>query len=153
MSNSGLNATSAPTATVLVSDIRSYGGRGLSAFHLNETMKNQASAMEVVGFHLPIRTDPSSQLSGVGFKVFTISFWGQGKQKFPFKSSNNSKLTDPKYLLSIQLKMQIKYAMQNSLILWFAYIWVPCSNPNIMGQIMISGMLKMAHRRRWSCVP
>lgn len=60
MSNSGLNATSAPTATVLVSDIRSYGGRGLTAFHLNETMKNQASTMEVVGFHLPIRTDPSS---------------------------------------------------------------------------------------------
>ena len=45
MSNSGLNATSAPTATVLVSDIRSYGGRGLTAFHLNETMKTQASAM------------------------------------------------------------------------------------------------------------
>ena len=43
--------------------------------------------------------------------------------------------------------------MQNSLIFWFAYIWVPCSHPNIMGQIMISGMLKMAHRRRWSCVP
>lgn len=60
MSNSGLTATAAPPAAVLVSDIRGYGGRGLSAFHLNETMKNQASVMEAVGFHLPVRTDPSS---------------------------------------------------------------------------------------------
>lgn len=75
MSNGCLNATSAPTAWVLGTDVRGHFGGGLFAFHLKETTKNQAKRMEAIGHPLPPKTDISSYLSGINFQFFTILFY------------------------------------------------------------------------------
>lgn len=60
--------------------------------------------------------------------------------KFPFKSSNNGKQTDPWYILSVQLKTQSNKQCRIRLHSGCTCIWVQCPNPNAVGQIMISGM-------------
>lgn len=64
------NATSASTAPVLGPDVRGHFGRGLFAFHLNETTENQAKRMEAIDHSLSTKTDTSSWLSGARFSIF-----------------------------------------------------------------------------------
>lgn len=60
--------------------------------------------------------------------------------KFPFKASNNSKQTDPQCILSVQLKTQSNKQCRIRLHSGCMCIWVQCTNPNAVGQIMTSGM-------------
>lgn len=55
---------------VLGPDVRGHFGRGLFAFHLNETTENQAKRMEAIDHSLSTKTDTSSWLSGARFSIF-----------------------------------------------------------------------------------
>lgn len=78
MSHGCLNATSAPTDTVLGPDVTGHfvvgGGGVLFAFHLNEITENQAKWIEAIGHSLSGKIDPSSSLSGAGCTFFKILF-------------------------------------------------------------------------------
>lgn len=73
MSNDCLNATSAPTATVLVPDQKAFWWEAI-CFHLNKIAKNQPEWVEAIGHSLLTKTNISSLLSGASFKVFKILF-------------------------------------------------------------------------------
>lgn len=73
MSNDCLNTTSAPTATVLGPDQKTFWWEAI-CFHLNKTTKNQPKWVEAIGHSLPTKIDISSLLSGASFKVFKILF-------------------------------------------------------------------------------
>lgn len=84
MSNGCLNATSAPTATVLGFDVRGcFGGRAI-CFLLQQNNKKPG---QKDGGNRPssaTKTDTSSQFSRKSFKIFYIKLG----QKSQFKSSN-----------------------------------------------------------------